>query len=157
MNARASIAWTAVGIAMLITLWSELRPRSYSLMMMRQDPASSATIISRQITDLDDNATKFAPPEGNLALGFQGYSAARADDANFAARLFFRSTYTLYPQRVYPAVPDDTLINTGDDILLATAPPTRDWLGAHNIRMIAVFSKMPSGESFVRPIAVPKQ
>jgi hypothetical protein len=121
---------------------------------VRWNRSLAGTRFGHQYDETDDTARKLAPPEGNLALGFQGYDPARASDANFAARLYFRSTYILYPQRAFAAVPEGTLINAGDDILTAAAPPTREWQQSRNVRTLAVFSVLPNGESFVRPVPI---
>jgi hypothetical protein len=112
------------------------------------------TKFGHQYDETDQTARKLAPAEGNLALGFQGYNAQRPADADFAARLYFRSSYILYPQLVFATVPDGTLINTGDDILLNVTAPGGDWLHARDVRTLAVFQLLPTGESSVRPIPI---
>ena len=124
---------------------------------VRWNLSLAGTKFGHQYDETDETAKKLSPAEGHLALGFQGYDARKSADADFAARLYFRSTYILYPQRAFAAVPDGTLINTGDDILTTTAPPTQDWLHERNVRTLAVFTVMPNGESFVRPIPIQKE
>jgi hypothetical protein len=154
-SAGVVIAWAGVVTGALVTFWWDVRPGGYFVQMLRRNSSSSVVKFAHQFDDIDADAKKLAPADGNLAIGFRGYSPISSDNANFAARLYFRFTYALYPKRVFPAVPENTLINNGGDILAATAPPTLDWLHARDIRTIAVFSLTPQGESFVQPLPVP--
>ena len=154
MKVKCCIAWTTLVAASCFVFGSITGPRSFFRLMMRHDPHSSAVIMANQIEDLDQTAKRLAPKDGNLALAFRGYSPLKEDDTNFAARVFFRMNYTLYPQHVYPAIPDETAVNTGDDLLIGSAPPSPQWLEERNVHTIALFSMTPSGEAFVQPIPV---
>jgi hypothetical protein len=154
MKIQCCIAWTALIVASVTIFWWNMRSGSFFRLMMRHDAHSSAVIMAKQIEDLDETAKRLAPNEGNLALAFRGYSPLKEDDTNFAARVFFRMNYTLHPQRVYPLIPDETAVNTGDDLLIGGAPPSPQWLTDRGVRMIALFSMTPNGETFVQPIPV---
>ena len=144
---HCSIAWGVLTAGVVLAMYYNVR----------WNVSLAGTQYGHQYDETDQTAKKLAPTEGNLALGFQGYDARKAADADFAARLYFRSTYILYPQRTFAAVPDGTLVNTGDDILTNTAPPSPQWLHERDVRMLAVFQQLPSGESFVRPISIPQE
>jgi hypothetical protein len=154
MKVKCCIAWTALIAGSITIFWWNARSGSFFRLMMRHDPHSSAVIMAKQIQDLDETAKRLAPKEGNLALAFRGYSPLKEEDTNFAAKVFFRMNYTLYPQQVYPLIPDATAVNTGDDLLIDSAPRSAQWLLNRDVRSIALFSMTPQGETFVQPIPV---
>ena len=77
--------------------------------------------------------------DGNVLLQLVGY--ARTNQAVEESLFYYycRTTYVLYPRRLYAAPGPDRLIGTGRDIMLDAFNPDPQWLKAHNVRYELAF------------------
>jgi hypothetical protein len=148
-------AWGIVLLVLVHLCWLQLRPESELhriLAFATQSPASRAALMPYEQLDRIAGQTG----NGNVLLKLAGYAKTNPVVENSLSFVYFRTSYALYPRRVY-AAPADKVINNGRDIMQTDFDPGPEWLQAHGVRSVLVFGSDKAGGGTLRVEILPPQ
>ena len=86
---------------------------------------------------------------GNVLLKPAGYAKTNLAVENSLSYVYFRTSYALYPRRLY-AAPADKVINRGRDMMRIGFNPSPQWLQEHDVRSVLVFGNDTVGGGTLR-------
>ena len=119
-------AWSLVLLALVHLCWLQVQPDSELhriFAFATHSTASRAALM--QYAQLDRMADQTAG--GNVLLKLAGYAKTNPVVENSLGFVYYRSSYALYPRRMFVA-PADQVINNGRDIMRIEFSPTWKWL-----------------------------
>jgi hypothetical protein len=136
-------AWGVVLLVLVHLCWLQLRPESELHQICAV--ATQSTGRRAAITEHEqfDRIARQAG-HGNVLLKLAGYAKTNPVVANSLGYFYFRTSYTLYPKRVY-AAPADQVINDGQDIMRIGFSPAPQWLQEHDVRSVLIFGNDIAG------------
>jgi hypothetical protein len=145
VNGRSSryAAWGVVLLVLVHLCWLQLRPESELHQFCTVAKQSTARHTAMAPYEQSDRITGQAA-DGNVLLKLAGYAKTNPVVANSLGYFYFRTSYTLYPRRVY-AAPADQVINSGRDIIQIGFSPGPQWLQAHDVRSVLIFGNDTAG------------
>jgi hypothetical protein len=154
-----SIQYAARGIVLLALVhlcWLQLRPESEAhrlCALARQSPANRAALMPYEQLDRIAGQTG----NDNALLELAGYAETNPAVENSLSFIYYRTSYALYPRRIYVA-PADRVINRGRDIMRTKFSPASEWLREHDVRFELVFGNdNGSGETLrLEPLPPPE-
>lgn len=79
-----------------------------------------------------------------MLLKLAGYARTNPIVEDSLSFIYYRTSYALYPRRMYVA-PADTVINNGRDIMQIGFNPGPQWLQAHEVRSMLIFGNDIAG------------
>ena len=123
--------------------WLQLRPGSelhQICAVATQSTASRAAMMQHE--QFDRIAGQAG--NGNVLLKLAGYAKTNPAVENSLGYFYFRTSYALYPRRVY-AAPADQVINDGRDIMRIGFSPGPQWLQEHDVRSVLIFGNDTAG------------
>lgn len=130
-------AWAVMLLTLVHLCWLQLRPESdlrrLCAFAMRS-PASRTALMPYQQLDQIAEQTR----NGNLLLKLAGYAKTNPVVENSLSFVCFRTSYDLYPRRIFTA-PADKVINNGQDIMRAEFDPGPQWLKEHDVRSVLIY------------------
>ena len=130
-------------LALVHLCWLQLRPESewrQFCAVATQSAARRATMMQHE--ELDRIARQVA--DGNVLLKLAGYARTNPIVEDSLSFIYYRTSYALYPRRMYVA-PADTVINNGRDIMQIGFNPGPQWLQAHEVRSMLIFGNDIAG------------
>ena len=134
---------------MLVHLcWLQLRPESELHQFCAVATGSTARRAAMMQHEQSDRIAGQAV-DGNVLLKLAGYAKTNPVVANSLGYFYFRTSYTLYPRRLY-AAPADQVINSGRDIMRIGFNPGPQWLQEHDVRSVLIFGNDTAGEETPR-------
>jgi hypothetical protein len=86
---------------------------------------------------------------GNVLLKLAGYAKTNPVVENSLSFVYFRTSYALYPRRLYVA-PADQVINNGRDMMRIEFSPSQQWLHEHDVRSVFTFGNDNAGGETLR-------
>ncbi len=130
-------AWGVVLLVLVHLGWRQLRPESElrRICAMATTTAASRLAVMEQVR-FDQIARQ--ADDGNVLLQLAGYARTNATVENSLGYFYFRTTYALYPRRLF-AGPADQIINGGRDIMRIGFNPNPQWLQAHDVHFKLTF------------------
>ncbi len=141
-------AWGVVLLVLVHLCWLQLRPESElrrTWAFATQSTASRAALM--QYAQLDRIADQTA--SGNVLLKLAGYAKTNPVVENSLSFVYYRTSYALYPRRLYVA-PADKVINNGLDIMRIEFSPSQQWLQEHDVRSVLTFGNDNAGGETLR-------
>jgi hypothetical protein len=146
-----SFRYAAWGIVLLVLLhlgWLQWRPESdwHRIFAFATRSPASRTALA-QYEQLDRLANQAGT--GNVLLKLAGYAKTNPVVENSLSFVYFRSSYALYPRRIYAATAD-RIINSGQDIMRAEFSPGQHWLQEHDVRSVLIFGNDTNGGGTLR-------
>jgi hypothetical protein len=141
-----SFRYAARGIVLLVLVhlcWLQLRPESE---WRRIRAATTASAAGRTATT---EYERIASQSGNdnVLLKLAGYARTNRFVEDSLAYFYYRTSYALYPRRLF-AAPPDIVINSGRDIMQTGFNPDPQWLQEHHVRSVLIFGNdTPGGET----------
>ena len=138
-------AWGIVLLALVHLCWLQLRPES-ELHQIYAVATESASNRAAKEHDQSDRIAKQVS-DGNVLLKLAGYARTNPAVENSLGYFYFRTSYALYPRRLY-AGPADQVINDGRDIMRIGFSPDPQWLREHDVCSVLIFGNdTPGGET----------
>lgn len=123
--------------------WLQLRPESelhrFCAVAMQSTARRAAMMQHEQSARIAGQAA-----DGNVLLKLAGYAKTNPVVANSLGYFYFRTSYALYPRRLY-AAPADKVINSGRDIMQIGFSPGPQWLQEHDVRSVLIFGNDTAG------------
>jgi hypothetical protein len=147
-------AWGAALLALIHLCWLQLRPESelHRIYAFATRSSGSRAAIM-QYEQLDQVATHAG--SDNVLLKLAGHAKTNPVVENTLSFIYFRSSYALYPRRMYVG-PDDQVVNNGRDIMRIGFNPGQQWLQEHDVRAALTFgNENADGESLRLEILSP--
>jgi len=141
-------AWGVVLLVLVHLCWLQLRPESelhQIYAFATQSTASRAALM--QYEQLDRIADQTG--NGNVLLKLAGYAKTNPVVENSLSFVYFRTSYALYPRRIY-AAPADQVINNGRDMMRIEFSPSQQWLQEHDVRSVFTFGNDNAGGETLR-------
>jgi len=127
-------AWGIVLLTLVHLCVRQLRPNSEcrQLHAVATKSAARHALVAPyesldRITGQTDN--------GSVLFKLAGSAKTNPAVKNSLEFIYYRTSYTFYPQRVYVA-PADKIINNGADIMQSEFNPDRQWLLQHDVRFV---------------------
>ncbi len=139
-------AWGIVLLVLVHLCWLQLQPESelHRTWVFATRSADGRTAMTEP--DQSDRIARQAR-DGNVLLKLAGYARTNPAVENSLGYFYFRTSYALYPRRLY-AAPADRVINDGRDIMRIGFSPGPQWLQAHDVRSVLIFGNdTPGGET----------
>jgi hypothetical protein len=136
-------AWGVVLLVLVHLCWLQLRPESelhQICAVATQSTASRAAMM--QDEQLDRIADRTG--DGNVMLKLAGYAKTNPVVENSLSYIYYRTSYALYPRRLYIA-PAEQVINNGWDIMQIAFSPSQQWLQEHDVRSVLTFGNDNAG------------
>jgi hypothetical protein len=136
-------AWGVVLLVLVHLCWLQLRPESelhQICAVATQSTARRATMMEHEQSDRIAGQAG----NGNVLLKLAGYAKTNPAVENSLGYFYFRTSYVLYPRRVY-AAPADQVINNGRDIMRIGFSPGPQWLQEHDVRSVLIFGNDTAG------------
>jgi hypothetical protein len=146
-------AWGIVLVTLVHLCWRQSRPDSELhriCAFASQSPASRVALMPYE--QLDRMAGQIE--NGNVWLQLAGYAKTNPVVENSLSFTYFRTSYALYPRRLY-AAPADMVINDGRDIMRAEFSPGPQWLQEHDVGSVIIFGNDNAGGETLRLEALP--
>ena len=141
-------AWGVVLLVLVHLCWLQLRPESELHQIWAfatHSTASRAAIMQyEQLDRMADSAGS-----GNVLLKLAGYAKTNPVIENSLSFIYYRTSYALYPRRMYIA-PADKVINNGLDIMRIEFSPSQQWLHEHDVRSVFTFGNDNAGGETLR-------
>jgi len=141
-------AWVIVLLVLVHLCWLQLRPESelhQIYAFATQSTASRAALMPyEQLARFTDQAGN-----GNVLLKLAGYAKTNPIVENSLSFVYYRTSYALYPRRMYVA-PADQVINNGRDIMQVEFNPSLQWLQEHDVRSVFTFGNDNAGGETLR-------
>ena len=136
-------AWGIVLLVLVHLCWLQLRPESelHQIYAVATEPPSSRAAMMEH--DQSDRIARQAG-NGNVLLKLAGYAKTNPAVENSLGYFYFRTSYALYPRRLY-AAPADQVINDGRDIMRIGFSPGPQWLQEHDVRSVLTFGNDTAG------------
>jgi len=123
--------------------WLQLRPESelhrFCVVAIQSTARRVAMMQQEQSARIAGQAA-----DGNVLLKLAGYAKTNPAVANSLGYFYFRTSYALYPRRLY-AAPADQVINSGRDIMRIGFSPSPQWLQEHDVRSVLIFGNDTAG------------
>jgi hypothetical protein len=141
-------AWGVVLLVLVHLCWLQLRPESELHQIWAfasHSTAGRAAILPYE--QLDRMADRSG--SGNMLLKLAGYAKTNPAVENSLSFIYYRTSYALYPRRIYVA-PADQVINSGLDIMRIEFSPSQQWLQAHDVRSVFTFGNNNAGGEALR-------
>jgi hypothetical protein len=148
-------AWGVVLLVLIHLCWLQLRPESelhQICAFVTQSTASRAAMT--QYEQLDRMADRTG--NGNVLLKLAGYAKTNPVVENSLSFVYYRTSYALYPRRLYVA-PADQVINNGRDIMRSEFSPSQQWLQEHDVRSVFTFGNDNAGGEALRLEILPSR
>ena len=148
-------AWGVVLLVLAQLGWLQSRPGSELRRLCTattKSPAGRAAVTERE--QFDQLASQAG--NGNVVLKLAGYAGTNPAVENSLGYFYFRTSYALYPRRLY-AGPADQVINDGRDIMRIGFSPVPQWLQAHDVRSVLIFGNDKPGGKTPRLESLPSQ
>lgn len=136
-------AWGVMLLVLVHLCWRQMRPESELHQIYAVATESAARRAARIEPDQSDRIARQAG-DGNVLLRLAGYARTNPAVANSLGYFYFRTSYALYPRRLY-AAPADQVINDGRDIMRIGFSPGPQWLQAHDVRSVLTFGNDTAG------------
>lgn len=135
-------AWGVVLLALVQLCWLQLRPESE----LRQICAMATTSTRRAALTEQEQFDQMVSQagNGNVLLKLAGYARTNPVVEHSLGYFYFRTSYALYPRRLY-AAPADQVINDGRDIMRIGFSPGPQWLQAHDVHSVLTFGNGNTG------------
>ena len=141
-------AWGVVLLVLVHLCWLQLRPESELhriCAFATQSTASRAALMPyEQLARFTDQAGN-----GNVLLKLAGYAKTNPIVENSLSFVYYRTSYALYPRRMYVA-PADQVINNGRDMMRIEFSPSQQWLHEHDVRSVFTFGNDNAGGETLR-------
>lgn len=154
---RRSFEYAAWGVVLLVLVhlcWLQLRPES-ELHQICAVATKSTARRTAMIPEAQWERIAGQAGNGNGLLKLAGYAKTNPVVENSLSFIYFRTSYALYPRRMYVA-PADTVINNGRDIMRAAFNPDRQWLQEHDVRFVLTFGNDTAGGETPRLEILPR-
>ena len=141
-------AWGVVLLVLVHLCWLQLRPESelHQIWAFATQSTASRTALM-QYEQLDRIADQTG--NGNVLLKLAGYAKTNPVVENSLSFVYFRTSYALYPRRIY-AAPADQVINNGRDMMRIEFSPSQQWLHEHDVRSVFTFGNDNAGGETLR-------
>jgi hypothetical protein len=141
-------AWGVVLLVLVHLCWLQLRPESelHQIYAFATQSTASRTALM-QYEQLDRIADQTG--NGNVLLKLAGYAKTNPVVENSLSFVYFRTSYALYPRRLYVA-PADQVINNGRDMMRIEFSPSQQWLHEHDVRSVFTFGNDNAGGETLR-------
>jgi len=141
-------AWGVVLLVLVHLCWLQLRPESelHQIYAFATQSTASRTALM-QYEQLDRIADQTG--NGNVLLKLAGYAKTNPVVENSLSFVYFRTSYALYPRRIY-AAPADQVINNGRDMMRIEFSPSQQWLHEHDVRSVFTFGNDNAGGETLR-------
>ena len=141
-------AWGVVLLVLVHLCWLQLRPESelHQIRAFATHSTASRTAIM-QYEQLDRMAGQTG--NGNVLLKLAGYAKTNPVVENYLSFVYYRTSYALYPRRMYVA-PADQVINNGRDIMRIEFNPSQQWLQEQDVRSVFTFGNDNAGGEMLR-------
>ena len=141
-------AWGVVLLVLVHLCWLQLRPESelHQIHAFATQSTASRTALM-QYEQLDRIADQTG--NGNVLLKLAGYAKTNPVVENSLSFVYFRTSYALYPRRIY-AAPADQVINNGRDMMRIEFSPSQQWLQEHDVRSVFTFGNDNAGGETLR-------
>jgi hypothetical protein len=141
-------AWGVVLLVLVHLCWLQLRPESelHQIYAFATQSTASRTALM-QYEQLDRIADQTG--NGNVLLKLAGYAKTNPVVENSLSFIYYRTSYALYPRRMYIA-PADKVINNGLDIMRIEFSPSQQWLQEHDVRSVFTFGNDNAGGKTLR-------
>lgn len=139
-------AWGIVLLALAQLCWLQLQPESkfHQFCAVATESATDRAALTEQ-EQFDRIARQTG--NGNVLLKLAGYAKTNPVVEHSLGYFYFRTSYALYPRRVYAASADQ-VINDGRDIMRIGFNPDPQWLQAHDVHSVLTFGNdYPGGET----------
>ena len=148
-------AWGVVLLVLVHLCWLQLRPESelHRVCAVATQSTASRTALM-QYEQLDRIADQTA--SGNVLLKLAGYAKTNPVVENSLSFIYYRTSYALYPRRLYVA-PADKVINNGLDIMRIELSPSQQWLQEHDVRSVLTFGNNNAGGEMLRLETLPSR
>ena len=147
------VAWGIVLLVLAQLCWWQLRPESewHRIYTAATESASGRAAMTEH--ELSNRIARQAG-DGNVLLKLAGYARTNPVVEHSLGYFYFRTSYVLYPRRLY-AAPADKVINDGGDIMRIGFSPGPQWLQEHDVRSVLVFGNDNAGGETLRLETLP--
>ena len=137
------VAWGIVLLVLAQLCWWQLRPESewHRIYTAATESASGRAAMTEH--ELSNRIARQAG-DGNVLLKLAGYAKTNPVVEHSLGYFYFRTSYVLYPRRLY-AAPADKVINDGGDIMRIGFSPGPQWLQEHDVRSVLIFGNDTPG------------
>ena len=147
-------AWGVVLLALVHLCWLQLRPESELRRFWAETTESNARRAAMMEQDPSGRIAGQAAA-GNVLLELAGYAKTNPVVEGSLCFIYYRTTYVLYPRRIY-AAPADQVINNGRDIMRIGFCPNQQWLQEHDVRSVLTFGDNNNGKTLRLEILPPR-